>query len=788
MRRLAIVLFVVALLAPLGGARAQTEPDPQPAGTVDLAVALEGPSDLLAGDQGLFVVTARNEGQEVATGSSLSISLPVGLEGLSVTASDPAIECRWEDYAWAGPEGSADTSSGAGGGYASCDLGEMSVAEAVRVDVPVERTRAYEMYLSAWVGSFEGDTNYDDNYTDRSLAADRSRPADLSVEASATEVGVGDTFPLRVGVRNSGPSAADAIDATVWIPEGAEVVTLPEGCVDDATPRNSHPEIWMPSTVTCRVDRIGVGERSVVELLLRRTSGWELYGSAWVGSANLDEDPSDDYASWDMPSDPSVTSDLSITANGPAATPLVGDTFSISYSIANQGPTAAGDVFFTDQLAYGLEFVSAPEGCTFTDYGYKEPQPVEGGASDPVYYGGGMLVCDVGLLEVGDARTLDVSFTRSSAYPLYDYAYVSTSNYDPRWENNYAETFFDADRTNSADVAVELEAPADAEVGETFTFTLSVTNLGSQPASGVMLHDYIPEGLEFRGVDRSDVCTFEGGAEGGDAAPSPEVTTPTYTAPRELVCSMGSLQPGEVSSVQVEVMRTLDWWIWNGAWAYSETFDPDYNNDYAYFELPGEDPYVDCSGAEGSKGSDVISNDTCPVESGAGDDAVGLEVGASDSDRTVRTGRGADVVNLDVRTGSSSRRLIEVRAGRGSDAINVTVGAVAGNARIVLYGGAGADSVTLDVAPGAIDVTFIVRLGRGDDALRYIRYGDRSSPPLKVWGGPDSDRIYSGQGADVLSGGDGRDALDAGAGDDSVSGGRGRDVCIDGPGTDHIRC
>ncbi len=816
MRRNILMLGVVMALCVPSVAMAQEEPDePPPSGSADISLVGSGPSSVASGEAATFTFSVTNEGPETAPQANVSISVPEGFEDPVLTPDDPSVSCSWNGYAYGTPEADG-AAPGWSGGYAMCDLGDMIQGRIVGFTLEATRVRAQELYVSGWAGSAAEDVNYEDNYVDLFVEADRSAPADLGVTMTGPKtIAMGDNFTLDVTVANDGPSDAERVVVTVMTPDGSEVQTVPEGCtysegsndggggVEPAQdepitdgPSSDMPEFWAPPTIRCDVGSLTSGASETLSIVARRTSGWELWSSAWVSGANLDEFYDNDYASWSTPADPSVSSDLSVDVTPPSETPLVGDTFDATFSVGNSGPAVAGDVTLYDYLPYGLQFVSSTdERCTFEDYSYKEPTPYEGdlaasrpaGAAEdayPIYYGGGFLNCAFGVVEIGQTIDVTVTLERTSAYELYDYASVYSSNWDPHYENNYSEAIYEPDRTHQADISVSLTAPEDVVVGENFEFTLDVTNLGPNPATGVGLYDYLPAGIEPTSETLPEGCTYNG--YGGEGAVPQEDVRPSYENARELVCEFGDLASEESRSVTIQATRTSDWEIWNSAWATSTSFDPEYENDYAYFVLPGENPWDDCTFEEG-KGDDSIVVDECAVASGDGADSVNVETSTGGKRRDVRTGSGPDSISVDVGTGSISDRRIDVRSGRGADGIDVTVAPGAGDVRINIWAGAGADRIRLDVAPQARDVVITIHGGDGPDSIRTVRYPRAGGVMTVIYGGDGKDVLLGGNGPDSLFGQSGRDLLDAGAGDDVLDGGKDKATCLDGPGMDSLR-
>jgi len=91
---------------------------------------------------------------------------------------------------------------------------------------------------------------------------------------------------------------------------------------------------------------------------------------------------------------------------------------------------------------------------------------------------------------------------------------------------------------------------------------------------------------------------------------------------------------------------------------------------------------------------------------------------------------------------------------------------VANTTDIVVFGGNGDDTISLDNA--ALPPAQLFG-GNGNDVLT---------------GGSGADQLFGGNGNDTLNGGDGNDILDGGAGNDTVVGGKGTDTAFLGAGND----
>lgn len=807
--RARVVATCFALLAAvMPAAAAQT-----PAGA-DLALRLSGPAGTpLVGDVFNVDLTVTNLGPASAEQTLLSSYLPPELELRSVVASDPSASCAEDgggpetkpQPAPAGGGGSTGGSTGGTspryyGGGVSCDLGTLQSGATSAVQLTLQRTGAREVFAGASAGSSVEDPNYENNYKDLFFEADRSDPADVGVTVTGPRApAVGATFRYTVTVINKGPSAAQNVVMTDS-GSGVRLDAFSSSDPTDSCDKTFEDPSYGYFELRCELGTIAAGAAATVTLTTERTSAWEIYNSAFVSTSNFDENYDNDYGQHTIAADPSVTSDLAIRAKGPAQTPLVGETFKIVFTATNSGPSQAGDVWVSDYLPDGLEFVSVEpaDKCGYNSnerYPYAEgPASAPAGKQGDAYYpiSSNGVYCGLGILASGSSATIELTLKRTKARELWNSAWVSSSNYDPSYENNYAELQLEPDRSNPADLRTSISAPDNPPVGSDFDIVMSVENRGPSEASEVSLGTYLPWGLDFRSV-APEACTFSDG--GGPEPLAAEGTSPSYYGGNEVLCDFGSVPAGETRAATLSVTRTTEYEIWASVWASGASYDEDFENDYASILIQGE-PYPGACPAgggslEGTKGSDSIVIGDCGTETKAGDDSVEAAPSSSGGNQLISTGRGSDHISIVLNSSSEERRRIVVEAGRGRDTITLTTAPGAGNATVIMKGNGGADHVILDLAEGAKGLRIVARGNDGNDVFQGGSKGASGGliPGVRAYGGEGSDVLEGGDGNDLLWGGPGTDRLFGGPGDDELDGGRGRDECRGGPGRDRThRC
>lgn len=747
-------------------------------------------------------VVVDNKGPEAATETVVYGYLSDSLE---LTNLDPA--CKPDGY----------------GGF-SCALGEVAPSADVHLSLTVERVLARDAWTSFSVSSSNYDSNYDNNYKELYFEPDTSNPADVGVTIDAPpRPEVGEKFAYTIEATNHGPQQASRVLLNDSLPPGVDFISWSASDSSDTcelreddyydSGSQEAPSSYVYRELACSLGSLPTDERATIKVRVQRNDPYELWSSAWIATSSYDENYENDYASASTAPDSSVTSDLSTTVEVPPATPLVDESFETTFTVGNEGPAPAPDSTLSGYFGDGVFFESArsdSEGVTCSangPYGGTDgsvsPEPATGGGTGttapsgpgdgrdaaPSYYGGIGFNCSLGPLAPGDSVDVVVSLTRLKAREMWFSASAWSSNFDPNYDDNYAEGGVPADASHPADVGVSIGGPDDAEVGDEVVFTIKATNLGPMDARSVVLGDSLPYGLEYVSAsssDPGDSCSLAGGGLYGEATSD----APYFWGNQELRCDLGSMGAGESTAVTLTTTRTTEYEIWNSAYVETASYDANSNNDYDSVALQGEGWSCSPKPAGTSRPDDIAVYD-CPVIAGAGSDSVVVQADSTSRNVDIATGSGRDAVTVNVSSGSARDRRIEVKTGRGPDDVTIVVAPGITNATVFVSTGRGSDHVTID-AP---------RLGRG---LRIIviggRKGDMISPydatvsmdrswPVGVTlrGGFGIDTLIGGYANDRLLGGRGADFLEGAGGDDVLQGDMGVDTCSGGPGTDTLK-
>ncbi|MFM1770176.1 MAG: hypothetical protein RJA22_2705 [Verrucomicrobiota bacterium] len=324
--------------------------------------------------------------------------------------------------------------------------------------------------------------------------------ADLAVAQTAapSPVPAGSNLTVTVSVTNHGPATTSA----------TLVDTLPAGVTFLSASATQGSCAQAAGVVTCPLGTLAPGGVARVTLLLRPGQPGTFFNSVSVTGSTFDPGTTNNIATLSVPVLP--VADLGLAAAAPASL-LLGQPFSLAFTLTNRGPQAAGSVWLIHPPADGLAFLSATASqgsCTLTN---------------------GLLTCILGTLAPQSAAVVQVQVRPESAGTFPHEAGVVTSAYDPILTNNEATATTTV--VPAADLVLALApAPATLLFGEDWTQTVLVTNRGPSPVSAVVT-SMLPARLRFvSAFPTPGACAFSNGL---------------------LRCDLGLLAPGQIGAVTV---------------------------------------------------------------------------------------------------------------------------------------------------------------------------------------------------------------------------------------------
>jgi uncharacterized repeat protein (TIGR01451 family) len=202
---------------------------------------------------------------------------------------------------------------------------------------------------------------------------------------------------------------------------------------------------------------------------------------------------------------------------------------------------SASNVLVTDNLPDGLRFVNA--GAV-----YQGTTTVAGPCSGPATPDnhGGTVTCNLGFMipwqdPPTGAVTVQLTVVPTRPGTVSNTASVSTTSYETNLANNSA-TVTTTVNPPLADLGVAISGPSSARSGSQDTYGVTVSNVGPNTASNVVMTTKVPNGTRFVGVSATQgTCTH----------PASGSTSGTIT------CSLGNLAAGGAAIDSLSLKITL---------------------------------------------------------------------------------------------------------------------------------------------------------------------------------------------------------------------------------------
>ncbi|MBK9335051.1 MAG: DUF11 domain-containing protein [Lewinellaceae bacterium] len=411
------------------------------------------------GSNVIFTITVSNAGPNAATGVTVEDLLPAGLTYVSDNSG-----------------GNYNSGTGIWTVGTVANGGSASIQITATVTTAGAKTNYAQIADSDQFdpNSTPGDdSNNQDDDDDETLTP---QVADLSLTKTVNNPSpqVGGQVIFTITVSNAGPNAATGVTVEDLLPAGLTYVSDNSG-----GNYNNGTGIWTVGTVA------NGGSASIQITATVTTAGAKTNYAQIADSDQFDPNstPGDDSNNQDDDDDETVTpqvADLSLTKTANNSTPNVGSNVIFTITVSNAGPNAATGVTVEDLLPAGLTYVSDNSGGN---------------------YNSGTGIWTVGTVANGGSASIQITATVTTAGAKTNYAQVQTvDQFDPN------STPGD-DSNNQDDDDTETVTPPSANlllsksvnnttpnVGTVVTFTIQVSNLGPNGATGVSVEDYIPNG------------------------------------------------------------------------------------------------------------------------------------------------------------------------------------------------------------------------------------------------------------------------------------------------------
>lgn len=319
----------------------------------------------------------------------------------------------------------------------------------------------------------------------------------------------GDIVQYTITVVNNGPSIATGVSLTDNLPTGLVYVSH---VATGGTINTFNGGQW-------NIGNINTGSSATLLINARVTavgtpSQTPIINTVTAAAGN-ESDPTtvgDDLTEPIIVTSSDIVTEKTVSKTNPSE----GETITYSIKVTNNGPSDATGVRLTDILPNGVTYVSNNQG---TDYNY------------------GSGIWTIGNLVNGATKVLDINVIINSGSAGKTIVNTTTAakgdQSDPTTAgDDLSETIV---VQNGADVVLKkVVNNSTPNIGETVTYTVTVTNKGTTLVTNLVVKDDLPAGLTFV-----------------SATPGKGVwTTPNWT--------IGTLQPGEEGSIEIKALVGLD--------------------------------------------------------------------------------------------------------------------------------------------------------------------------------------------------------------------------------------
>jgi uncharacterized repeat protein (TIGR01451 family) len=585
-----------------------------------------------------YTIGVANAGPDPAVGATVTDQLPANVTYVSATAS---------------PGGSCS-----GAPALACQLGTIARNGSASVTIKVIPSAVGDLTNTASVSSSTADPDTGNNASTATTTVIAAPPpsADLALTKSDSPdpVQVGQELTYTVTVVNAAASTSAASNVVM-------TDTLPTNVTFGSAAASVGGSCSGTSNVSCQWPSLAPGGTATAAIKVIPTTDADLTNTASVSSATGDPDTNNNSATATTVVNPAapLSADLSLSKSDSPDPVQVGQQLTYTVVVSNpaSSATAASNVVVTDTLPPNVNFGAAT-------------------ASQGACSGTATISCQLGTVAAGGSATMTIRVTPTTDADLTNTASVSSSTADPAMGNNSdTETTVVNPATSPPSAVLRIaHAPSTTfvELGGAYVLRVTVTNIGTAPATNVRVTE------QLRGGGNTNGLRLQSG-------PSSCVGS---RDPATAVCTVPSLAPGASRSFDL----TLRPWL-----------------TCTVIGTTGDDKKL-----EGTSGHDVVcgggGNDT--ISGNGGDDELwgygptGMVVTAtgtvtSDAPGTDTTSTTTDIAG----PGYPVKDKDTISGGGGNDTINGQ------NGKDSIDGGAGSDTT----GGGPSDDTLYG--GAGDDLL-----------------------------------------------------------------------
>lgn len=417
------------------------------------------------GDTVVYTVTLANSGPSAATNIQVRELLPAGLTLVSSTPSSGT-------YA-------ASTGIWTIASLATSTTATLRLVATVHSTAPITNTSEVIAVDQPDPNSTPG--NSDPGEDDQASVTITIPAADLSLTNLPSDAApnVGDSVTFTITINNDGPNTATGVTAAAILPAGLTYVSA-----------TASQGAFSPSNGTWTVGTVNASGTATLQLQARVDAlGTQNVRAEIMTAQQVDPDstPGNNVESEDDQQTASIaaqSANLALALAADQTRPLVGQHVTYTFTLTNSGPDSATGIDVRGGLPSGLSFVAA--------------NPSAGS------YSSASGLWSVPTLAPGATATLTLvtSYDVPQEITLTGEV-MAVDQFDPNsTPGNGLATEDDQDAVTIEPAVADLSLTqtvdnAEPNLGDSVTFTITVSNAGPLEATGVTVLDRLPSGLAF---------------------------------------------------------------------------------------------------------------------------------------------------------------------------------------------------------------------------------------------------------------------------------------------------
>ena len=349
----------------------------------------------------------------------------------------------------------------------TCQLDTLAINDSVQVPIQVTTSSVTgPISLTAQVSGADIDSNIENNQVTKTNMVDVLKFDLVMTNAVATPstLAVGNELTYNITIDNQGTTTVTGIILTGFMPPQVDYVSDSSGCTHEQ------------SQVICELSGLAPSlAREVVITGRAVQTGENILSTFFVTANGFDTNETNNLKSVLVHNITGIAADFVVTADDEGQSVLIDNPVTYTISVINNG---ANEAAATLNVALSGDNV------------HIEEISGEGCGTGPIFN------CNLGLVPVGETKTVTLKAVPTVAEILTLTAEVTSDAFDPSLPNiDQVETTV---TNKEANLGVSLTAVPDPTfLGKEMTYTTTVTNNGPHQATGVNLTHELPPSVTY---------------------------------------------------------------------------------------------------------------------------------------------------------------------------------------------------------------------------------------------------------------------------------------------------